>query len=1122
MLNSDANNPAQQRYTEPGKVNVEVQTEEDISNTTQITILKNNNRPIHQPKLKIIKPIHERIKEYKAAKRRIFNSDQKVGKMRTKKKQRKTEIKDMNACMITTSKNDVRPYATFRIQEKELNGLLDSGATLNFLGRGCKELVEELKLQIKPISSSVRTADGGRHDVLGKVTVEVVFKETTKQQTFYLCPALSLPVILGVPFWKIFEIAPELFNQPECAALEVSETSLEETDYLIQKHNFSEAEEKRLDAAIKTFATFEDFGLGKTDIERHAIKIVPEAKPVKHKLQMVSPVVLSALAEEVDRMLRLGVIEECQGSEWLSRTVLVKKPGKNRLCLDSRDVNKVTVKDTFPIPNIDGHLQNLKASRYIASIDLKDAYWQVVLDEESRDKTAFTIPGRPLYQFKRMPFGLCNAAQRMCRLMDKIIPQQLRHRVFVYLDDLLVIGNDFDEFVDTIVKVANHLKEAKLTINADKSKFGFKYLKYLGFIVGDGKLQVDPDKVAAIQNFPVPKTPRMVRSFMGMAGWYRRFVPEFATMSAPITDSLKKGTKFKFTQEAVEAFKKLKDAMSSAPVLINPDFTKHFFIQCDASNRGIGAVLFQKDEEGYEHPIYFHSQKLNSAQCNYTVTEKECLAVVTAIQKFRPYVEGMPFTVITDHASLKWLMTLKDLSGRLARWSLKLQAFDFSIEHRKGSLNKVPDALSRVFCEAVEDFEDLPILGFETTEFESEEYKELLKTVEDNKEQLPDLKIIDGFVYKKTLFNRTSTELNEFVWKLWIPASLTSALIAEAHEPPTKSHGGIHKTLHRLRQLYYWPNMAAQVRSYIANCEACKGAKPNTQGSKPPMGGEMTTERPFQRLYIDFLGPYVRSKTGNTYIFIVLDHFSKFVFLKPMNKANSKNVIKFLIGEIFHKFGVPESIVSDNGKQFVSKHFADMAEKYSIKHLRTPIYAPQANASERVNQSVLAAIRTYLQNDQRDWDINITEIECALRSAVHAATGVSPYFALFGQNMIIHGSTYKLARQLQTLSDSEVQLLPKNLRLELLRSKIKENLHAAYEKGAKVYNTRTKEVRFIPGQEVFRKNFVQSDFSRNINAKLCPKFIKCRIIKGYNNNRYDVEDLNGKFIGNYHAKYLRP
>lgn len=204
----------------------------------------------------------------------------------------------------------------------------------------------------------------------------------------------------------------------------------------------------------------------------------------------------------------------------------------------------------------------------------------------------------------------------------------------------------------------------------------------MGFIVGGGVMKPDPEKVQGIRTIAVPKNIRAVRSFLGVAGWYRRFIRNFSGITVPLTNLIKKGKKFEITEEALRSFEEVKHALTHAPVLVHPDFKKHFFIQCDASNVGVGAVLFQIDGDKNERPIAFFSQKLNSAQTNYSVTEKECLAAVLAVKRFRPYVELMPFTIITDHASLKWLMSLRDLNGRLARWALQLQIYDFKIEHK--------------------------------------------------------------------------------------------------------------------------------------------------------------------------------------------------------------------------------------------------------------------------------------------------------------------------------------------------------------------------------------------------------------------------------------------------------
>lgn len=1012
---------------------------------------------------------------------------------------------------------DSRPHAEVTVADQTFLGLLDSGASVSCLGKGGVERVASFNLKIKPIKTAVRTADGASQQVSGYIDAPVTFCDKTKLVRLYLIPSLSQDLYLGIDFWKSFGIAPTFVSEIDRTSMKTVHESVAPDS---NTHLLNDEQQQELHQAISLLPSSEAEGLGKTRVIQHSIK-TDSATPIKQRHYPVSPAVQKEMFSELDRMIALGVIEE-SASPWNSPIVMVRKHcGKARLCLDSRAINNVTVKDAYPLPIIDGILSRLGETFFISSIDLKDAFWQIELDPESREKTAFTVPGRPLYQFARMPFGLCNAAQTMCRLMDRVIGQELRDFVFVYIDDLMIVSADFETHIKRLRSVAECLRKANLTINVQKSKFAMKEVKYLGYIVGNGCLKTDPEKIQAIANFPQPKTVRQLRRFLGLTGWYQRFISNFSAITAPLTNLKGTAEKFQWNEQAQMAFEYLKSRLTTAPILSHPDFSRPFIIQCDASATGVGSVLCQVGLDGEEHPIAFMSKKLNSAQRNYGVTELECYAAVLSVKKFRPYVEGMEFKVITDHASLKWLMAQKDLNGRLARWSLKLQSFNFTIEHRKGSANIVPDALSRVHMDEISD--DFLSVDLDSPEFMSDDYLALLEQVQANKDQLPDLSITGDKVYIRTEPNRSHVASDRSCWKLWIPETLTHNLITRAHNPPLASHGGIAKTLDRLKLTFYWPNMATQVRTFISKCDTCKETKAPNVILRPPMGQQILVGAPWQRLYVDLLGPYPRSKSGNVSLLIVLDQFSKFVLLKPLRNPTSTATIQYLESEVFHVFGVPESVLTDNGKQFISNDLESFLKKNGVKHITTAIYSPQVNASERVNRSILAAIRAYIADDHRDWDVHISSVACALRNSVHESIGYSPHFLVFGRQQVQHGSAYRLLDKLNGLPITDVLPLPPPDFQNVLYAQIQDRLRRAHEKHETVYNTRTRFVSYIAGQEIYRRNFVQSDFKKNISAKLAKKFIKCRVVRKLGTVMYELEDMQGNRIPmKYHAKDLRP
>lgn len=597
-----------------------------------------------------------------------------------------------------------------------------------------------------------------------------------------------------------------------------------------------------------------------------------------------------------------------------------------------------------------------------------------------------------------------------------------------------------------------------------------------------------------------------------MAGWYQRFIANYAAIVAPITDLIGK-KRFDWTDEAQLAFTKLKQCLTTSPVLSHPDFSRPFV--------GVGSVLFQVDDDGQERPIAFMSRKFNSAQRNYSVTEQECLTAILSLKKFRAYVEGMRFKIITDHASLKWLMSQKELSGRLARWSLKLQGFDFDIEYRKGSANVVPDALSRAFVdELVVDQAHSGSVDLSSPHFSSTEYEELKNSIGSKGESLPGVKIEGEHVFKRSIVD-IEDEAPE--WKLWMPTELRDQVIKCAHDPPIASHRGYQKTLEKVRSFYFWPGMANDVRQYVSKCSICKETKAPNATLRPPMGQQLVVERPWQHVYIDLLGPYPRSKAGNVSLLIVLDKFTKYVLLKPLYKASESRINKYLEDDVFLTYGVPESILSDNGVQFRAKTFQELLRTYGVSHMRTATHSPQANASERVNRSILAAIRAYIGTDQRDWDKNIHAISCALRSTVHNSTSFSPYFLMFGCQMVQHGSAYELLRKLNAVAEPSLEVVPPTEIRSLVHRKVVEKLQIAHELHKKTYNTRCRIRSYTAGQEVYYRVFDQSNFAKGFNQKLGKQWRKARVKSGKGTAMYNLEDLQGKPISMcYHAKDIRP
>ena len=458
------------------------------------------------------------------------------------------------------------------------------------------------------------------------------------------------------------------------------------------------------------------YEVGRTNMVKHTID-TGEEKPIKQKARRLSVKEKEIEKEHIEEMLKKGIIRKSK-SPWSSPVVFVpKKGGEIRFCIDYRKLNKVTKKDNHPLPRIDEMLDKFEGSQWFSSIDLASAYWQVEMDERDIEKTAF-ITSEGLYECLVMPFGLCNAPATFQRLMHEVLGNLIYTKAPVYLDDIIIHSETFEQHLEDIQEVFDRLRDARLMSKESKCEFCAAEIKFLGHIIGRDGRKVDPDKVEKVKNYPRPENISQLRGFLGLASYYRKFIKDFSKKAKPLTKLLegtkREAKKAKWEKEMLkkmedsgfidnwgieqeESFKTMKKALTETPTLIHPDFEKDFILSTDASGYALGAVLEQEGNDKKLHPVGYASKTLTKAEQKYSTTELECFAVLWGVEKFHHYLYGRRFKVITDHQALTWLMKSENsLKGRRARWVLRLQPYDFEIIYKEGRKHKNADALSRV------------------------------------------------------------------------------------------------------------------------------------------------------------------------------------------------------------------------------------------------------------------------------------------------------------------------------------------------------------------------------------------------------------------------------------------
>ena len=657
-----------------------------------------------------------------------------------------------------------------------------------------------------------------------------------------------------------------------------------------------------------------------------------------------------------------------------------KKSGSLRLCVDYRDLNKITKRDNYPIPLIDDQIDMLRGKKYFTRLDLKDAFHHVQISEDSIKLTSFVTP-MGQFEYLKMPFGLKNSPATFMRFIHHAFQNLISdNKVIIYLDDILIATETVEKNLEILKEVYKILVDNVLELRLDKCQFLQTETSYLGYIIKNNTIKPNPENVRAVEEFPVPTNFKSLQSFLGLASYFRRFIKNFSLLAKPLYDLLKckNATEFLFDKEALDSFETIKQLLISEPILRIYSPNSETQLHCDASSIGFASVLMQKQEDGKFHPVMYFSKRTSEAETKYHSFELETLAIVYSLQRFKIYLQGLTFKIITDCNSLKQTLEKKNVNPRILRWSLILHDFDYTIEHRKGELMKHVDALSRVNVLAITEntFEqNLIILQGQDPEI-TKIRTELTKT------ESPKYELLNGVVYKK----------DKEKLLFYVPNSMISNVIRKYHDE--MSHIGCEKVIEIIRRTYWFPKMKDVVKEYIGNCLKCitYSSKARTEGHLHPIPkGNL----PCETIHIDHLGPFEKSTNQNKHLLVVVDGFTKFVRLFPCRTTNAKEVIKHL-SNYFRAYSRPSRIISDRGTAFTSDAFKEFLRSLNIQQILIATGSPKANGqAERVNR-VISPMIAKMTTSTNKWDLILDRVEYAINNTNSKSTGKPPSVLLFG------------------------------------------------------------------------------------------------------------------------------
>lgn len=815
-----------------------------------------------------------------------------------------------------------------------------------------------------------------------------------------------------------------------------------------------------------------------------------DEKPFNYTPRRLSYVEKTELQNILDRLIAKKYIRPSD-SEYASPIVLTtKRNNEKRMCIDYRNLNKATLRENYPIPLIDDLLDKLVGKRYYTLLDLKDGFYHVYMEESSIKYTSFVTPlGQ--FEFLRMPFGLKTAPSKFQRFINKIFGNMVQAGdVMIYLDDIMIASKTLEEHLKLLDKVFKLLVDNRLELRIDKCSFLNTTIDYLGYTISNNTIKPNFRGIESVKNFAMPQNVKQVHSFLGLCSYFRRFIQNFSILAKPLYDLIRKNKDFKFGSEEMETFNDLKDKLSQSPVLGIYDPRDETELHCDASSLGFGSILLQKKQDGKFHPIFYFSKRTTETESKYHSFELETLAIIYSLRRFRIYLQGLKFKIVTDCNSLTMTLNKREINPRISRWALELQNYEYVLEHRPGDKMSHVDALSRVSN----------ILILEENPFEQnlsvcqnldDNIKQIRKGLEEKESSVYEMR--NGLVYRK--------QKDKILF--YVPSNMEQNIIYKYHDE--LGHLGLEKTRESIEQMYWFPNMNSKIQVYIKNCLKCVTYSPSYGKQEGTLHSIPKGDLPFQTIHIDHYGPVDNSRLSKKHIFLIIDGFTKYVRLYAVKTTNTREVINCL-RSYFSAYSRPNCIVSDRGSCYTSKDFEEFMHENNIKHAKIATGSPQANGQvERVNRCITPMLAKLRDNENGVyWDKVLPHVEYALNNTINKSTGTTPSKLLFGigqRGVVMDCLKEALERRKLNPNIEKIDLAKE-------RVKAKEKIEKTQTYSKEVYNRKRKKPnRYEVGNYVMIRNYVSTP---GVIKKLLPKFRGPYEVKRVlRNDRYVIGDIVG-------------